>query len=120
MNFSLPKTCLSNSALRVCLCLLLLPSATSLYAQVLQSPDQQVNLQFSLGPKGEPTYRLQRKGQAVIQPSVLGFHLKNDEVNLLDGFVITDSARTSLDETWAPVWGEESQIRNHYNELLIG
>jgi hypothetical protein len=50
----------------------------------------------------------------------LGFDLKNDEVNLLDGFVITDSARTWLDETWAPVWGEESQIRNQYNELLIG
>ncbi len=100
--------------------LLLLLSVTSLYAQVLQSPDQQVNLQFFLGPKGEPTYRLDRKGQAVIQPSSLGFDLKNDEVNLLDGFVITDSTRTTGDETWAPVWGEESQIRNHYNELLIG
>jgi hypothetical protein len=50
----------------------------------------------------------------------LGFDLKNDEINLLDGFEITDSTRTSRDETWAPVWGEESQIRNHYNELLIG
>ena len=120
MNFSLPKTCLSNLALRVSVFLLLLLSVTSLYAQVLQSPDQQVNLRFFLGPKGEPTYTLDRKGQAVIQPSRLGFDLKNDEVNLLDGFEITDSTRTTLDETWAPVWGEESQIRNHYNELLIG
>lgn len=105
--------------LQVSACLLLL-SATSLYAQVLQSPDQQVHLRFFLGPKGEPTYTLDRKGQAVIQPSRLGFDLKNDEVNLLDDFVITDSSRTALDEIWAPVWGEESQIRNHYNELLIG
>jgi hypothetical protein len=120
MNFFPPKTCLSKLALQASVFLLLLLSAAPLFSQVLQSPDQQVNLQFSLGPKGEPTYTLQRKGQAVIQPSRLGFDLKKDEVNLLDGFEITDSTRTSLDETWAPVWGEESQIRNHYNELLIG
>lgn len=120
MNFSLPKISLSRLAIRVSVFLLLLLSATPLFSQVLRSPDQQVNLQFSLGPKGEPTYTLQRKQQVVIQPSRLGFDLKNDEINLLDGFEITDSARTSLDETWAPVWGEESQIRNHYNELLIG
>jgi glucan 1,4-alpha-glucosidase len=120
MNFFPPKTCLSKLALQASVFLLLLLSAAPLFSQVLKSPDQQVNLQFSLGPKGEPTYTLQRKGQAVIQPSRLGFDLKNDEVNLLDGFEITDSTRTSLDETWAPVWGEESQIRNHYNELLVG
>ncbi|MEK0442635.1 MAG: hypothetical protein RL403_1613 [Bacteroidota bacterium] len=119
MNFSPLKTCLLPRILQASLVLLLL-AASPLYAQVLQSPDQQVNLRFFLGPKGEPIYTLDRKGQAVIQPSSLGFDLKNDEVNLLDGFVITDSTRTSLDETWAPVWGEESQIRNHYNELLIG
>lgn len=119
MNFSPLKTCLLPRILQASLVLLLL-AASPLYAQVLQSPDQQVRLQFFLGTKGEPTYTLQRKGQAVIQPSRLGFDLKNDEVNLLDGFEITDSTRTTLDETWAPVWGEESQIRNHYNELLIG
>lgn len=119
MNFSPLKTCLLPRILQASLVLLLL-AASPLYAQVLQSPDQQVRLRFFLGPKGEPIYTLDRKGQAVIQPSRLGFDLKNDEVNLLDGFEITDSTRTSLDETWAPVWGEESQIRNHYNELLIG
>jgi glucan 1,4-alpha-glucosidase len=117
LKFSNPKTFFSKLSLPL---FLLLLAAVPLFSQVLQSPDQQVNLQFSLGPKGEPTYTLQRKGQSVIQPSRLGFDLKNDEVNLLDGFEITDSTRTSLDETWAPVWGEESQIRNHYNELLIG
>ena len=117
LKFSNPKIFFSKLSLSL---FFLLLAAAPLFSQVLQSPDQQVSLQFFLGTKGEPTYTLQRKGQAVIQPSKLGFDLKNDEVNLLDGFVITDSARTSLDETWAPVWGEESQIRNQYNELLIG
>lgn len=117
LKFSNPKTFFSKLSLPL---FLLLLAATPLAAQVLQSPDQQVSLRFFLGPKGEPTYTLHRKGQAVIQPSRLGFDLKNEEVNLLDDFVITDSTRTSLDETWKPVWGEESQIRNQYNELLMG
>lgn len=32
---------------------------------------------------------------------------------------MTDVKRDSLDETWEPVWGEESHIRNHYNELAV-
>ena len=26
---------------------------------------------------------------------------------------------STFDETWKPVWGEESQIRNHYNEMAV-
>ena len=118
MNFFLSKNWVSKLGLP--LLVLLLLSATPLFSQVLQSPNQKLSLRFFLGPKGEPTYTLQLNQQQVILPSTLGFDLKNDEVNLLDGFVITDSARTSKDETWAPVWGEESQIRNHYHELVIG
>jgi len=118
MNFFLSKNWVSKLGLP--LLVLLLLSATPLFSQVLQSPNQKLSLRFFLGPKGEPTYTLQLNQQQVILPSTLGFDLKNDEVNLLDGFVITDSARTSKDETWAPVWGEEAQIRNHYNELVIG
>jgi hypothetical protein len=118
MHFFLSKNWVSKLGLP--LLVLLLLSATPLFSQVLQSPNQKLSLRFFLGPKGEPTYTLQLNQQQVILPSTLGFDLKNDEVNLLDGFVVTDSARTSKDETWAPVWGEESQIRNHYNELLIG
>lgn len=32
---------------------------------------------------------------------------------------MTGVERDSLDETWEPVWGEESHIRNHYNELAV-
>ena len=27
--------------------------------------------------------------------------------------------RSEFDETWQPVWGEESSIRNRYNELAV-
>ncbi|OYX14204.1 MAG: alpha-glucosidase [Algoriphagus sp. 32-45-6] len=49
----------------------------------------------------------------------MGFDLKNDDIDLLDGFQITGTGTSAFDEIWTPVWGEESQIRNHYNELMV-
>jgi len=39
--------------------------------------------------------------------------------NLKDGFEVVGTTTSSFDETWQPVWGEERNIRNHYNELVI-
>lgn len=88
------------------------------YSQDLQSPDKQLQLHFSLAEQGTPTYNLTYKGKDVIRSSKLGLQLVND-TSLLQGFVISDSARTSFDETWKPVWGEVKEIRNHYNELSV-
>ena len=35
------------------------------------------------------------------------------------GFQLLRYENNSFDETWRPVLGEESSIRNHYNELLV-
>lgn len=32
---------------------------------------------------------------------------------------IEDTKQATFDETWQPVWGEEKEIRNHYNELTV-
>ena len=37
----------------------------------------------------------------------------------MNDFSLIDTKRTTFDETWTPVWGEENQIRNHYNELAV-
>jgi hypothetical protein len=42
-----------------------------------------------------------------------------DKNSLLNNFTITDTQTSTFDETWKPVWGEEDQIRNHYNELAV-
>ena len=86
-------------------------------AIVLRSPDAQLELRFDV-VEGIPQYTLSRSGEPVILPSRLGFSLIGRD-NLLDGFTLTGSSFDSLDETWEPVWGEEAQIRNHYNELLV-
>ena len=83
----------------------------------LRSPDTQLELKFAV-VNGVPTYALNHAGDAVILPSRLGFELIGRE-NLDKGFTLTGSAFDTFDETWEPVWGEEAQIRNHYNELLV-
>ena len=40
--------------------------------------------------------------------------------SLMAGFEMdAEVQRTSFDETWATVWGEEREIRNHYNEMVV-
>ena len=84
----------------------------------LRSPDGKLELRVGLAASGVPAYELLRDGKAVVKPSRLGFKLIGKD-NLDKGFSIVDVSRDSFDETWEPVWGEESSIRNHYNELLV-
>src|SRR3712207_7765226 len=37
----------------------------------------------------------------------------------MDGFKVERTRSSSFDETWKPVWGETSAIRNQYNELEV-
>ena len=87
-------------------------------AENLQSPNGNLELKFSVNNQGEPIYELYYKGKAVIKPSKLGLELKDDP-GLMSGFTIEKSETTTFDETWQPVWGEEKEIRNHYNELAV-
>jgi hypothetical protein len=88
-------------------------------AQQLQSPNQKLQMEFSLQKDGTPTYSLKYKEKVVIRPSKLGFYLKDDSKSLLNDFTLIDTKTTSFDETWKPVWGEVATIRNHYNELAV-
>lgn len=87
-------------------------------AEEVTSPSGQLKLEFSLNEKGVPTYRITYKGIAVVNPSTLGIEL-NEENSLMDSFRINNSTTSTFDETWEPVWGENSHIRNHYNELFV-
>ncbi len=97
----------------------LLISINSSLAQELKSPNGEFTMSFSLLQDGTPTYALTYKNKPIIKSSKLGFELKNDKNSLLNGFVISNSKTATFDETWKPVWGEVSQIRNHYNELAV-
>ena len=87
-------------------------------AQQQTSPDGNVVLSFSLKADGTPTYKMTYKGKPVINESTLGFTLKKEE-SLTNHFKVVSDSKSTFKETWKPVWGEEKEILNHYNELLV-
>ncbi|MBR1666943.1 MAG: glycoside hydrolase family 97 protein [Bacteroidaceae bacterium] len=120
--------------------LLSLLSVMGASAQKLTSPDGRMEMTFSLDAEGRPTYELLYKGKTVIGTSHLGYQLKEEnpdkatdfefksfaekediakKADLQMGFSIASTQSRTFDETWKPVWGEETAIRNHYNELEV-
>ena len=106
--------------------------------RTLISPDGNLSMTFSLTEKGQPCYRLDYKDRKVILPSTLGFDFRGPAAdpkfgygekltvlpygepdNFHEGFSVEETDSSSFDETWSPVWGEESEIRNRYNELAV-
>ena len=93
----------------------------------VSSPNGNVRVGFSLTADGTPTYTMSYKGKPVVRQSRLGLELAKDkhaskgmeETDLMDGFEEKKCSTSSFDETWKPVWGETSTIRNHYNELEV-
>lgn len=102
--------------------------------ETVESPSLNMKAYFDIRD-GRPVYWLLHKGDTVIRPSYLGLQLRgeknrsefndfdskinNNAQGLMNGFVLIGSERHSFDEIWQPVWGEERNIRNHYNEMLI-
>ena len=84
----------------------------------ISSPDGILTASFELLSDGALSYSLVRDGKTVIEPSGLGY-LLCDGRDLTKGFALDGVERDSFDETWSPVWGEEAEIRNHYNSLLV-
>ena len=91
---------------------------TPILAQEQASPNGNVVVSFSLNKQGIPFYKISYKNKPVIKESSLGFLLKGSE-SLTENFKILDAQKTNFKETWQPVWGEETEILNHYNELLV-
>ena len=91
---------------------------SSAFGQRCDSPNKEISVAFSLHENGAPTYQIEYKGMPVVLQSTMGFELV-DDTNLLNDFRLLDTTYDSKNELWNPVWGEEREIRNHYNEMLV-
>ena len=94
-----------------------LMSAQDANLRKVSSPDGNVELSFNLKDGHIPVYSLDYKGKPVVGESHLGFKLQGS--GMYDWFEISKTETREIDETWNPVWGEESQIRNHCNEMTV-
>lgn len=107
----------------------------ALFAEQVTSPNGAIVVDVDIAAGGIPTYKVDYKGKPVVLPSRLGFTLASessrrdfsadavktaaDALQMTSGFAITDIERGAVDETWAPVWGEEDSIRCNYNEMAL-
>ncbi len=108
--------------------------------RTIKSPGGNMEMTFHLTAEGTPQYALSYGDQEVILPSNLGFEFRGvlkaqkliynadgtiskedrePSYSFYDGFKVESVETATFDETWEPVWGEEAQIRNNYNELLV-
>jgi alpha-glucosidase len=103
--------------------------------QKLTSPDGAYEFTFyqkqiAIGEK-QMYYTLSYKGKTVVEESELGVLIENQTFESAlavpndtckvwgENLNFTGVQRTSFDETWKPVYGEHTSIRNNYNELTI-
>ena len=99
-------------------------------AETLQSPDGKYNFVFEQ-KDGRLTYRLDYAAKQVIEEGELGVNIDNHLVESAMGIPVDNSKvwtqgmevikveRSAKDDTWNPIYGEYSSIRDHYNEMVI-
>ena len=98
--------------------------------QTLQSPDGKYNFVFEQ-KDGRLIYHLDYAAKQVIEEGELGVNIDNHLVESAMGIPVDNSKvwtrgmevinveRTAKDDTWNPIYGEYSSIRDHYNEMVI-
>ena len=99
-------------------------------AETLQSPDGKYNFVFEQ-KDGRLTYRLDYAAKQVVEEGELGVNIDNHLVESAMGIPVDNSKvwtagmevikveRAAKDDTWNPIYGEYSSIRDHYNEMVI-
>ena len=93
----------------------------ALYSQrniSVASPNGVVNLTVINSGEGILSYSITYKKKKIIETSDLGFSFSKPAIQL-NKFIISAIDTVLHDETWKPVWGEVSQIRNYYKELNV-
>ncbi|NBB22209.1 glycoside hydrolase family 97 protein [Runella sp. CRIBMP] len=108
--------------LKVVLCVvggLLLPFLPQAQQSIsITSPNRFVALTTTLATNSTIQYRVSYKNNTFIEPSSLGFSLSRPKLTLSQFSIVSVDSSTT-DETWQPVWGEVSRIRNHYKALSL-
>lgn len=80
-------------------------------ALIISSPDEDISVELS-SMEGKLRYTVMVKGQEVINAS---------EISLFPDHKaeIINTRKSSNNSTWQPTWGQFSEVRDHYNELVL-
>lgn len=91
-------------------------SAQKLKNNLVKSPDGKIVLEIGL-ENSKIYYKVSKEGKSILNPSFLVFDLKDG--SLKDNLSVKNISHSKFDETWKQPWGEEIEIRNHYNEMKV-
>lgn len=84
----------------------------------LESPTGVNTIEFILKADGTPAYTVSHNNGTVIDVSTLGFNFK-DQPSMKSGFEMIGGSETTVNETWQMPWGEQLDVVNHYNEMVV-
>ena len=89
----------------------------------VKSPDGRLVVSVDL-QNGTPVYKVNYDKREVVKKSKLGFELYENfqdrkVIDFQNNFEKLKEVTSTFDDTWSPVWGEESSIRNNYNSLTL-
>jgi hypothetical protein len=93
-------------------------SACSVESSGVASPDENIEVKFHLNEIGKFFYTINYKEKAIIDTSFVGFEFTNAPA-LDKGFVAKVNTPNEVNETWQMPWGEQLNVVNHYNEVII-
>ncbi|MEM6718712.1 MAG: glycoside hydrolase family 97 protein [Bacteroidota bacterium] len=82
------------------------------------SPDNNIRIDFNITDKGEANYKVSYKDKPVINTSGMSFDFK-EQASLKGNFKIIKTETKAVDETWQMPWGEQLDVQNNYNELIV-
>ncbi len=83
----------------------------------VSSPDNTIHVIFSL-VKGKPQYMVTKNGKTVIEPSTMGFEIR-DHTDGHTRYKLLSYDEDSKKETWEQPWGEFRFIEDWHNELTL-
>ncbi len=84
----------------------------------IPSPSKNIVVTLRHKVTGEFSYEVSYRGRPAVGRSGLGLKLSRPVTDLTQ-FDITAVDVNNHDSTWKTVWGEQSQIRDHYNEVIL-
>jgi alpha-glucosidase len=86
------------------------------YSGTVESPNGDLKVTVNMN-SGIPSYAVTYQDRQVVKDSKLGVIF--EETDLSKGLTLDFIEKTSFDKTWTQPWGEQKEIRNHYNELTL-
>lgn len=84
----------------------------------LQSPNAEIEIKLGLSNDNQPWYAVLHKSTSVIDTSIIGFSFANAPT-FFDNLTITKTTFSQQHTSWKPIWGQQKEIENKYNQTTV-